>query len=94
MPSFEQPIKNALQHFPVFEPLAIRQDNRQHPKAIQRIDQLLQIQRSHGFIGHNCNLLTRNMRSNQLTHSQQAGTDMDGITAIAKINLKCPHDAP
>ncbi|MNJ70870.1 hypothetical protein D3C77_673590 [compost metagenome] len=90
----QQGVEDQLQGFPVLMDLAIREHNRQDRIALQGLGQFLKIEGRHSLIGDDSHLPTRDMRREELRLRQQAGTYMNGIATLAKIDLKCPHGAP
>ena len=90
----EQAVEDQLQGFPVLEGFTVGQDDRLHLVGGKRAGQLFEIERGDGRVGDDGHLLAGDMGREKLDLRQQASADMDGITTLAKIDLKCPHGAP
>ena len=83
MTGSEQAIENQLQGFPVFERLAIGQDDRQYRELRKATGQAFKIEWRDRGIGHNCHLATGDVRSQQLRLIQQTFANMNRVATLA-----------
>ncbi|MNS87181.1 hypothetical protein D3C72_1211150 [compost metagenome] len=89
----QQRVEDQVQRFPLLEGLAVGQRDRAHGLA-ERLQAGLDarcVQRPYGFIGDDDGVLAAHVRAQQFGVVQQAGTDMDGVAALAQVDFKRNH---
>ncbi|MNJ63159.1 hypothetical protein D3C77_590390 [compost metagenome] len=94
MAGLQQAVEDGLQGFPILVGLAIGQHDAGDLVALQRPGQPLQIQRRHGLVADDRHLAADDVPGQQRAVVEQPGTDVNGITARAEIDLKSLHGTP